>query len=235
LIRHIIFDFDGTLADTLPLVTDIYNGISKEFNLKEVSPSSLMSLRKKTPRELLHEFNVPLRKMPLIACRVVIQMRQRIAQVLPAVGIEELCRKLSAHDIKLHIVSSNSAENIDAFLVRHQLQCFDKVMTGASAFGKHKLIERLLLLLGARPSSVIYIGDEVRDIAAAKRANIPVIAVGWGFNHPDTLIQHMPDYLISDPAEIFRIVTHYPKAIEMASIMDGNAATRLIQAYPSTS
>lgn len=209
MIRYVIFDFDGTIADTLPVVADIYNELSNEFQLKQIQPASIQFLQRKTPEELLREFDIPLHKVPILVYHLLKRMRNHMSQVYPVCGIADLCRLLKSMGHELYIISSNSKENIEAFLSEHELQIFAGVITGASAFGKHRLIERLLKKLKASPESAIYIGDEVRDIKAAKQAKIPIIAVGWGYNHPDTLGQHHPDYFVDVPEEIARIIADH--------------------------
>jgi phosphoglycolate phosphatase-like HAD superfamily hydrolase len=53
---------------------------------------------------------------------------------------------------------------------------------------------------------VIYVGDEIRDIEAAKRSKIPVISVTWGFNGTAILQQYQPDYLVHKPQEIIQLL-----------------------------
>jgi phosphoglycolate phosphatase len=51
-------------------------------------------------------------------------------------------------------------------------------------------------------SEVIYVGDEDRDIIAAKKAKIKNIAVSWGYNSKNKLRQLNPDFLVNSPKEM---------------------------------
>ncbi len=53
---------------------------------------------------------------------------------------------------------------------------------------------------------VIYVGDETRDIEAAKKINSKVIAVSWGFNTKEALARHNPDFLIHQPSELLDVM-----------------------------
>jgi phosphoglycolate phosphatase-like HAD superfamily hydrolase len=53
---------------------------------------------------------------------------------------------------------------------------------------------------------MIYIGDEIRDVKAAKKAAIPVAAVGWGFNSAGALEAFSPDFLLSHPDDLHQLV-----------------------------
>ncbi len=58
---------------------------------------------------------------------------------------------------------------------------------------------------------MIYVGDETRDITAAQKSQVQVVAVAWGFNSPQILSQFNPDHLIDHS---FRRVYIEPDAVE---------------------
>jgi phosphoglycolate phosphatase len=60
-----------------------------------------------------------------------------------------------------------------------------------------------------KPETVIYVGDETRDIEAAKKANVQVIAVSWGFNSPEALARENPNFLIDHPWELLEVINRY--------------------------
>ena len=53
---------------------------------------------------------------------------------------------------------------------------------------------------------MIYVGDETRDITAAQKSRVQVVAVAWGFNSPQILTQFNPDHLIHHPLELLDIL-----------------------------
>jgi phosphoglycolate phosphatase-like HAD superfamily hydrolase len=56
------------------------------------------------------------------------------------------------------------------------------------------------------PEEVVYVGDETRDIEAAKKSQIKVIAVTWGFNSKQVLAAQNPDFLIDRPEELIKVI-----------------------------
>ena len=78
-----------------------------------------------------------------------------------------------------------------------------------STFGKHKVINKWLRIENINPEKVVYVGDEVRDIDAAKKTGIKVIAVGWGFNSQEALAAQNPDFLIERPQELIEIMNSW--------------------------
>jgi phosphoglycolate phosphatase len=59
------------------------------------------------------------------------------------------------------------------------------------------------------PDNVLYVGDEVRDIVACKKAGVKIAWVDWGYDLKEAVADEKPDYLISNPLEIISIVTKY--------------------------
>jgi phosphoglycolate phosphatase-like HAD superfamily hydrolase len=57
------------------------------------------------------------------------------------------------------------------------------------------------------PAETTYIGDEGRDIEAAKRVGVRSVAVNWGYNNAELLASHHPAAQASDSAELARILT----------------------------
>jgi len=69
-------------------------------------------------------------------------------------------------------------------------------------FGKGRAIRRLLKKEGIEPTQFLYIGDEVRDVEAARQAGVDIAAVGWGFHTLEQLSQESPTYLWSCPGDV---------------------------------
>lgn len=76
---------------------------------------------------------------------------------------------------------------------------FDFVYSGRNIFGKDIVIGRLLENHKIEKTSAIYVGDETRDIEAAKKLGIPIVAVSWGFNARKILAAKKPNGIVDDP------------------------------------
>jgi phosphoglycolate phosphatase-like HAD superfamily hydrolase len=63
------------------------------------------------------------------------------------------------------------------------------------------------------PDEIVYVGDETRDINSAKKSGVKAIAVGWGFNSPEILSKHNPDYLAVQPQELTTAIEHFQLAL----------------------
>jgi phosphoglycolate phosphatase len=195
----VVLDFDGTLADSLPWFMDAMNIAAEKFNFKKLAPHEREAFRSLDNRQIIKALGVPLWKVPAIAK----EMRALAAKAnLPLFpGTANLLRDLKSNGHSVGIVSSNSRENIEAIL-GPQRTMVDYWECGASLFGKKRKLKKLLKIAGIKASQAIYIGDELRDIDAAKECEMASGAVAWGYASPGALHERKPDLYFADMAEI---------------------------------
>jgi len=205
--RVLIFDFDGTLADTLAAIVDITNRLAKEFGYSPSTLEELSQIRQLGAWQVVQRSGVSIFKLPSLIRKIQIELSQEIEHTKLFPGMEETLQKLSANGHSLGILSSNSTENINKFLETHHLDhLFDFVVSSTTLFGKNRSLKQLIQQQNIAVNDIIYIGDETRDIEAAKKIRVEVIAVGWGFNSVEALAAHNPNYLLSSPSEILTVV-----------------------------
>ncbi|MBD2302930.1 HAD-IA family hydrolase [Nostoc sp. FACHB-87] len=205
--KVIVFDFDGTIADTVDALVGIANRLATEFGYKQITPEQLAHLRNLTSREIIKYSGVSLLKIPFLLRKVKSELKNKIHEFQPIPGIKEALTELKDHGYQLGIITSNSKENVTAFLNNHELDnLFDFIYSGVTIFGKTTIINNLLKQKQLSTQAVIYVGDETRDIEASKKANIKVVAVTWGFNSPEVLLKQKPDFLINHPSELLDVI-----------------------------
>jgi phosphoglycolate phosphatase len=194
--RLAIFDFDGTLADSLAWFRSEIPGVVARFDLAPLPADELESLRALSGREILARLKVPLWKLPAI----VDDMRRRKLAAADKIslfdGVPALLSSMHDFGIATAIVSSDSEESVRRVLGPHAIRIcrFD---CGASIFGKHRKFASVARRLDTNPADAICIGDEIRDIEAAKRAGMHSGAVAWGYTLPDALKAAGPTYLFN--------------------------------------
>ncbi len=204
--KIILFDFDGTIANTPPVAFEITNKAIKDFGYEPITTEDFRSLQQMKPLEILTHFRFPLWKVPSLINRVKKELLVQINKVKLYPGIERLLLNLKMDQFKLAILSSNLKETVDKFLELHALLIFEYIRCEPNIFEKSKLIRKFLKSNNLKASEVVYIGDEVRDIEASRDNKVKVIAVSWGFNSAQTLAKAKPDYIAQKPAEIYEIV-----------------------------
>ena len=200
MIKYIVFDFDGTIADTFDVIKSIaineFDAYDFDFEL----------IRSEGTKGLFKKMNIPLWKLPEMALKVTSRLRnnKEIKLFPEVIDLLNILKK----DYKIGIVSSNSKENIIDTLQKHNIEkMFEFVYSDSSIFGKHLVLRKMCSKYKINPIDVIYVGDEDRDIVAAKKVKIKNIAVTWGFNSKEKLCKVKPDYLADSPMQILEIIS----------------------------
>ncbi len=206
-IRYILFDFDGTLADTIDLAISIYNRIAPEYDRKPLTPEETKIIAAGRPQDLLKQFNMSPQKLGMIMLRIKKEIHELMPQMHPFEGIPEAVQKIKNNSYRLAIITSNSRSNVNLFLKNNGMdQEFDFVYSGKSIFGKDKVFKRMFRKKNISPAEAIYIGDETQDIEACKQVGIPIISVTWGMNNREILSTLNPDQMAYTPQEIIRCI-----------------------------
>jgi phosphoglycolate phosphatase len=203
----LIFDFDGTIADTFHYLLRISNRLSEEFHFKKIEPGEVEDLKGKTVRETIRHLNIPLLKIPMIIARAKRELHKEMALVEPIQGLKENLLQFKSLGHKMGILTSNSSKNVTVFLENNEMDFFDFICATPKIWSKNRSLKILMDKNHLDPSEVIYIGDETRDIVAAKKAGIRSAAVTWGYNSRKALEAHHPDYLVHSPRELFQVMT----------------------------
>jgi phosphoglycolate phosphatase len=188
----IIFDLDGTLADSFPWFLRNVNGVADRFGFRRIDDDEVESLRHAGSREILKRLEVPLWKLPGIA-RHMRRMKAGHLDGIPLFpGAAAMLQNLGDGGLTLALVSSDHEAN-----ARRQLgdaaKLFSHLDCGASLFGKSAKFRRVVKHAGLMPAQAISIGDEVRDIEAARAAGIACGAVMWGYAASNALRALKPD------------------------------------------
>ncbi len=201
--KTIIFDFDGTIADTLDAAIAIYNKIAHQFQCKTVKEENRAELRSKKAQDFLRDHGVTKLKLPFVVLLMQKELRREIATLKPFEGIVEELEKIKSAGYNLGIMTSNSKENIQVFLAAHELtHIFDFIYSSKNIFGKAHMMKRLLHEQKITKNDAIYVGDETRDIEATKKIHLPMLAVSWGYNSKEALSPLKPDLIADHPNEI---------------------------------
>jgi phosphoglycolate phosphatase-like HAD superfamily hydrolase len=197
----IIFDFDGTIADTFETVVGIFyslTGRKQPLPHEEIERLRGMSL----PRAA-EELHIKPWKMPFLLLLGRRRMTRRMNAIDAHPGVVEIIKKLHNEGHQLYIMSSNSLRNIQKFLRRHDLAYeFINVYGSAGLLSKARVLKKVVKQNRLDKNDTWYIGDEVRDVVAAQHAGVRVIAVTWGYNTAEILQEHRPTKLVRTPGQI---------------------------------
>ena len=199
----IIFDFDGTIADSYDFVLDY---LTEQLGLPFLEGTERTALRHLSMAAMARELGHSVWRLPMLFWRGRRAMVHIIEKVEPFEGMAEVVRKLHAEGHELFMVSSNNLANLHAFLHRYELhEYFLEIYGGVGVFGKAPALRKLMRANNLDITDAVYIGDEQRDIEAAQAIGMRSIAVLWGFAKPHDLRALKPTAVVETPEDIIRI------------------------------
>ncbi|MDW5299202.1 MAG: HAD-IA family hydrolase [Sedimentibacter sp.] len=203
--KYVFFDFDGTLADTEEVNFVIYQKLAEKYNLRNITIDELGHIKKMSAKELIAYVELKKRYLPFLLKRGKNLLTQDMKNVKPCKSdIIETVIRLKDMGIKTAIITTNSKTNVEMFLEKYNVGIFDFIAS-ASMFGKESKMRRIMKKEKLKNNEVLYVGDEIRDIHAAKNAGIDVVSVSWGYNTVESLRKNKPNFLISEPSELINI------------------------------
>jgi phosphoglycolate phosphatase len=200
-IKLFIFDFDGTLADSGPWAATAVNKAAARFGFRSLSAEDIDDLRGRDSRTILRELRISWWRIPQIAAYVrKLAKAEEPPPLFP--GIEPLLRGLHGAGFRLAIVSSNTEAAVRRTLGDDLASLFEVFACNASLFGKASKFKRVLRLTRIAAADAVSIGDESRDIEAARSAGVACGAVAWGYAKPALLKSLSPDHFFETPGAI---------------------------------
>ncbi|MEO6761851.1 MAG: HAD hydrolase-like protein [Candidatus Saccharimonadales bacterium] len=197
----VIFDFDGTIVDSLPAVIKVFEELTGRD--KPYTPVEVEHYRKFSPIELVSELGIPKWKVPMLMVRGRSALQKHLKDIDLQPGITDVIKKLHDSGWHLHILSSNSTENVNKYLARHKLKrYFISVYGGASLVGKAPRLNKLISAQGVDSERSWYVGDETRDIIAAHAVGLRSAAMSWGYNTREALALREPTLLVDNAKDL---------------------------------
>ncbi len=203
--KYVIFDFDGTLADTEEATFIIYQKLAEKYNLRNITMDELGHLKKMNAKDVMAYVELKKRYLPFILKKGKKLLNHDIKNIsLCKPDIFYTIGKLREMGVKTAIITTNSKANVELFLEAHNVDIFDLIVS-AAMFGKEAKMKKIVKKEKIKLHEFLYVGDEIRDITAARNAGMDIASVGWGYNTVESLKKHEPDYLIFEPSELIDI------------------------------
>ena len=193
--KIILFDFDGTLADSFEISMEIVHKVSKKHKLN-LSRDEIYEISKSIPiKNLLKKFKINKIKLLLFYLEIKKELKKVLLQIKPFKDVEETLIELKNRNYELGIVSSSSKRNIKKFLKKYNLEKYFKfIISKKSLTGKYKVFNSILKKEKLEKNELIYIGDEVRDLESANKSQIDCIILTKGFNSFNLIKKYNPEY-----------------------------------------
>ncbi len=198
-----IFDFDGTLADSFPFFLGALEALAERHGFRKIDPAQIGALRQCGAREVLQRVGLPLRKLPAVARSFAAIMRSSAVPLFAEVP--ETLAQLARAGTALAIVTANSEENVRRILGPENGRLIGHYACRLPLFGKHASIRRVLAASALPARQAIYIGDQIEDAEAARKAGIAFGAVTWGYGARAALERHRPEEIFDSVRDLRRI------------------------------
>ncbi len=200
--QAVIFDFDGTLANTVDLVVRIYNEHAGELGAKTVSVDEYSTLRTIGYKKAMKSKNLHWHVLPRLVFIIKRGIKEHLQEVKPYDGIQSLIVDLKAAGMMIGVLTSNDGALVQKFLETHGFPAFDFVVSEKTVFGKDKALKKIIERHGLDKKNVVYVGDETRDVTASKKAGVHVIGVTWGFGGRESMVATAPDQTVHTVDEL---------------------------------
>jgi phosphoglycolate phosphatase len=197
-----VFDFDGTLADSLSAFVAAVNEAAPRFGFRQIDRAELPRLRGYSARQVMEHVGMPLWKLPVVTRFIRRRLADNAGSVRLFPGVAMMLEQLVVRDIHVGIVSTNTLESVRAILGPRDADLIEHYGCGASLFGKRYKLRRVLGASHVAPADAIYIGDEIRDLHAARGAGIHFGAVAWGYTSLDALRPYEPEQVFTRVEDI---------------------------------
>jgi len=208
-INTILFDLDGTIADTLPLIKETYVKVFEDMHIPwgddDVMKMIGLPLREiggimagiGKEDEFFHNYQRQYRKL-----------HHNYIGVFS--GIEKMLSILQEKSFSLGIVTSKSKIGADLTLSSVNLGNYFPLVVTVDDTKKHKPNPDPVLLalekLNRTPEEAIYVGDSPFDIMAGNRAGVITIAVTWGMATVNELQKHNPNFCVDSREELLDVI-----------------------------
>lgn len=208
-IKFVIFDFDGTIADTMPFSFSRSLELLRKEKIDLPEKEIIKKIKSNSYLELMKEFKLSWLRIPFML-RIVKQTQRdlysQIDKIKIFTGIKKLLKDLRNSNYRIGILSSNMQRNVNKFIKINQLNFFDIIYCESNILGKDQTFRKMMRKYNLKKEEIIYVGDEIRDIVACKKVGIKMIGVSWGLHTFEALQKNGVDYIVKKPSEILKII-----------------------------
>lgn len=211
-IQTVLFDFDGTVFDTVEGITRSIQYALRKHGREE----PLDRLRCFAGPPLVDKFMEVFGVDEAEAEALVTDFRERYVPIgvyesRPFPGIRALLDKLRAAGLTLGIATSKPQNMAELLLERSGLkECFDVVVGSSPSLNNEKkadIVRKAMAQSGGRPENTVLVGDTKYDALGAAQCGIPCVGVAWGYAEPGELEAAGALCVVPDPEALARLLT----------------------------
>lgn len=212
----VLFDLDGTLADTVPLILASYRAMIRQHRSHEPDDDLWRRHIGRPLRDSLRHFARDDDELEVLRTTYVgVQRELHDRMVRPFPGLPEIVVGLGGKGVPLALVTSKARPAALRTLRICRLEDRFPVVITADEVTRGKPdpepVNLALRLLGAeakpiRPHRTLFVGDSPHDLEAGRTAGVVTVAVTWGAFAKADLAGLGPDHVVDGPEGLARIL-----------------------------
>jgi len=203
--KTVVFDLDGTLTDTLPVIFDAFNHVISPYSNRNHTNEEISSYFGPSEEAIIANF-VPTDDMPDALSRLHGYYVGNSHRVTLFDGIREVLELISSLELGLHLFTGKGRHGTTITLKQLGLDnTFGAIVTGDDVIRPKPDGEGMLKLLedtGTDREDIIFIGDTEADIMAGQSANVATALALWGGTVNRDQLSSKPDYILRSPHEL---------------------------------
>jgi HAD superfamily hydrolase (TIGR01509 family) len=211
--KAIIFDFDGTVADTLPTIYYSFQSIFKQFDNEDLTDEDVKSMFGPSEVGIIQDRLSYNNKKKAMETFYRVYADSHAELVKENQEIQKLLEFLQASKFTLGVVTGKGRKSLDISLEMLNLASYFDVTIAGDEVEKPKPhpegIHKAMDLLGVKPEESMYIGDSDADIEAGNKAEVTTIGVQWLPDYQAPEFTEKPDRLFEDIGEFKEFVKKY--------------------------
>jgi len=206
----IIFDYDGTLADTFKFNYQVIKKYLATQNFKKFNKHDFIWIGVKNPFERFKEFGLSNKQIQELILNLETEsLKTKTVKIFP--DLKNVLKTLSQKH-KVIVITSNTSKVVKDFVKHNKLnKNITEILGADKEKSKVKKIKKAIKKYKVKKTDVIYIGDTAGDIYEAKKVGVKTIAVSWGFSYLKYLKEAKPDYLVNQPQGILKVIDKLEK------------------------
>ena len=207
--KNIIFDFDGTLVDSLPGVVKTFKKAAEELASKNLEEKEIVCLIGKPLVQIISIlFDTDDEFLVQRGCALFKKYygKEGVYQNILYPGIKEMLESLKNQSCQLFVVSNKIDLFMNKILEQHKLKQYFTAVIGIDGTDKQSkkadYVKRLITRYKLKKKETVIVGDTENDIIAAKENYIYGIGITWGYGLESDLIEAKADGICHSPLEL---------------------------------
>lgn len=206
-IRAVLFDFDGTLADTLPLVYRSFREMWRGVDGRELSDEEILSLFGPPEEEIIRQ------RVPEEQLEASLEEYYSLYQKFHEEEVEQvpqmlqLLRDLKENGYQVGVVTGKGRRSAEISLAKLEMADLVDILVTGSDVRRYKPhpegIQKALSQLGCSPEEGIYVGDSPGDVHAGLAAGVGTVGVRWFVGSDSRPFDPKPQ-LVAESVEVFQ-------------------------------